>query len=53
MVEVGGRAMHVVDGGLDGKYWALSMGIGVLSLPVQQIINLAYRALQKKYDWTE
>lgn len=48
MVEFGGRAMHVVDGGLEGKYWALSMGIGAGSLPVQQLINVVFRLVSKK-----
>ena len=39
MVELGGKAMHVVDGGLDLNYWLFSIGIGLGSLPVQQIIN--------------
>ncbi len=50
MVELGGKAMHVADGGLEGKYWALSIGIGALSLPVQQLINIVYRFGKKKYD---
>ena len=40
--------MHVVDGGLEGKYWALSMGIGAGSLPVQQLINVVFRLVSKK-----
>jgi hypothetical protein len=51
MVELGGEAMHVVDGGLPAKYWALSVGIGVLSLPVQQVINVVFKILKKRYGW--
>ena len=50
MVEFGGKAMHVADGGLKGNYWALSIGIGAVSLPVQQLINIVFRFLKKKYD---
>ena len=42
MVEFGGKAMHVADGGLDAKYWGLSIGLGVGSFPVQQIINILF-----------
>jgi len=45
MVEFGGKAMHVADGGLEAKYWGLSIGIGALSLPVQQLINVLYRTI--------
>jgi Ca2+ transporting ATPase len=45
MVEFGGKAMHVAEGGLDVKYWGLSIGLGVGSLPVQQIINILFRLL--------
>ncbi|KAL3765892.1 hypothetical protein ACHAWO_007579 [Cyclotella atomus] len=48
MVEFGGLAMHVVDGGLDGKYWAISMAFGAGSLPVQQVINLVYKTIGEK-----
>lgn len=45
MVELGGKAMHVADGGLNGTYWGLSIGLGVGSLLVQQIINVLYQLL--------
>ncbi len=48
IVEIGGKAMHVADGGLDWKYWGLSMGIGVLSLPIQQIINFIFKCSFEK-----
>jgi hypothetical protein len=48
MVEFGGLAMHVVDGGLDGKYWAISMAFGAGSLPLQQVINLVYKTIGEK-----
>jgi len=43
MVEFGSYAMHVAEGGLSAKFWGISMAFGVGSLPVQQIINFAYR----------
>lgn len=51
MVELGGQAMHVVEGGLPAKYWAMSVGIGALSLPVQQLINIVFEILKKRYGW--
>merc|ERR1712238_230925 len=48
MVEYGSHAMRVAEDGLDGKYWALSIGLGAVSLPVQQIINLLF-SLSSKY----
>ncbi len=48
MVEFLGEAMHVVDGGLDWKHWALSVGIGAFSLPVQQLINVVYRLFEER-----
>ena len=35
MVEFGGKAMHVADGGLNGELWGWSLLFGVGSLPVQ------------------
>ena len=51
MVQVLGEVMHVVDGGLDGKHWSLSVGIGALSLPVQQVTILYITSWKK--DMTE
>ena len=39
--------MHVVDGGLEWKYWGICMGIGFGSLPVQQVINVVYGIIAK------
>lgn len=44
IVQFGSVAFHVVEGGLDAKYWAVSLGFGAGSLPIQQCINLLYRA---------
>lgn len=40
MVEFGGDAMHVSDGGLNSTLWGYSIAFGAGSLPVQQFINL-------------
>ena len=47
MVEFGGKAMHVADGGLEGKYWGLSIGVGMGSLVVQQLINLSFGLISR------
>jgi hypothetical protein len=44
MVEFGGNAMHVVQGGLDLDLWGYSIAFGAGSLPIQQIINLVKRS---------
>jgi Ca2+ transporting ATPase len=40
MVEFGGDAMHVAEGGLNSALWGYSIAFGAGSLLVQQIINL-------------
>ena len=35
-------AFAVADGGLEGKFWLLSLIIGLGSFPVQQIINVLF-----------
>jgi P-type Ca2+ transporter type 2B len=47
IVEYGSIAFGVIKGGLNGYYWGLSLGLGALSLVVQQIINILYRAGQQ------
>jgi hypothetical protein len=42
IVEFGSIAFHVKEGGLPWSYWLLTVGIGFLSLPVQQVINVLY-----------
>ena len=42
IVEFGTVAFAVADGGLEAKYWGLSLLIGAGSLPVQQIINILF-----------
>ena len=51
MVEFGGKAMHVADGGLEGKYWGLSIGVGMGSLVVQQLINLSFGLISRSFGW--
>lgn len=45
-MQFGSIAFHVVEGGLDAKYWGLSLLIGTGSFPVQQIINVFYGQAQ-------
>jgi Ca2+ transporting ATPase len=51
IIQYGSVAFHVVEGGLDAKYWGISLAIGAGSLPVQQCINLLYRAAQHYKRW--
>jgi len=44
IVEFGSVAFAVAEGGLEGKYWLMSLIIGSGSLVVQQIINLIFNA---------
>lgn len=54
MVEFGGYAMHVAEGGLNGELWGWSMLFGFGSLPVQQVINLIYSHVHLKCTaWRE
>jgi len=48
MVELGGKAMHVTDEGLSGKFWGISMAFGFGSLPIQQVINFVYAQIKSK-----
>jgi hypothetical protein len=47
IVEFGSVAFHVSEGGLSGKFWGVSMVLGVGSLPVQQVINVIYKGAKK------
>jgi hypothetical protein len=40
IVEFGSVAFKVAKGGLELKFWGLSMLLGLGSLPVQQVINV-------------
>jgi Ca2+ transporting ATPase len=51
IIQFGSVAFRVVKGGLNGKYWGISIALGAGSLPVQQIINLLYRAAQHYKRW--
>jgi len=42
IVQFGGKAMHVDDDGLSAYLWGVSLAIGVVSLPIQQVINIIY-----------
>jgi hypothetical protein len=47
IVEFGSVAFHVAKGGLEAKYWGISLLLGALSLPVQQVINVIYNIGQR------
>jgi hypothetical protein len=47
IVEFGSIAFRVAEDGLEPKFWALSLILGSLSLPVQQLINFIYRLAQR------
>ena len=54
MVEFGGKAMHVADDGLSGELWGISLAFGVISLPIQQVINIFYSCCNWNYGfWRE
>lgn len=54
MVEFGGRAMRVTDNGLSAEYWGYSIALGVVSLPMQWMINLLYAIVHRYYGiWRE
>lgn len=54
IVQFGGKAMHVAEGGLSAQLWGLSLAIGVLSLPIQQVINIVYAFFNRYYGiWRE
>ena len=42
MVEFGGKALHVADGGLNGELWGWSLLFGVGSLPIQVSVPLFF-----------
>jgi hypothetical protein len=42
MVQYGGEAMHVSEGGLSSELWGYSIAFGAGSLPIQQFINVLY-----------
>lgn len=47
IVQFGGNAFVVSDGGLNLKFWGISVGFGAGSLVVQQIINVIYKYSSK------
>ncbi|KAL7540993.1 hypothetical protein ACHAXR_010547 [Thalassiosira sp. AJA248-18] len=54
MVEFGGKAMHVHEEGLSGELWAYSIVFGVISIPMQWVINLLYSFSHRYYGvWRE
>jgi hypothetical protein len=47
IVQFGSVTFHVSKGGLDAKYWGISLAFGAGALPVPQVINLLYRVGQR------
>jgi hypothetical protein len=43
IVQFGSIAFHVSESGLSIRLWALTVGMGLISFPVQQVINILYR----------
>jgi P-type Ca2+ transporter type 2B len=43
IVQYGHIAFHVAKGGLNWKFWLLSIGIGSAELIVQQVLNVLFR----------
>jgi Ca2+ transporting ATPase len=47
IVQFGSVAMSVAEGGLNAKYWGISIAFGLGSFPIQQVINVIYRLVEK------
>mmetsp|Transcript_8377 Transcript_8377/g.24126 ORF Transcript_8377/g.24126 Transcript_8377/m.24126 type:complete len:1235 (-) Transcript_8377:126-3830(-) len=47
IVEFGSVAFHVSDG-LPGRFWLISILFGLGSLPVQQVINVLYKLVERE-----
>ena len=52
IVQFGSKAFHVAQGGLGSREWMISIVCGVLSLPVQQLINVIYSTGGSAYKKT-
>jgi len=53
LVTYGSDFMHVADEGLSQRFWIMSLVIGAGSLPVQQIINMAYLFGSTYSNWRQ
>lgn len=51
MVQFGSVGLHVADGGLELKYWGISIGFGLGSFAVQLVINFIFANAQKYKGW--
>ena len=49
MVEFGGKALHVAEGGLNGELWGWSLLAGFGALPMQQVINIIFAKVHFHY----
>lgn len=53
IVQFGGKALHIADGGLSGNLWALSLILGVFTLPFQQLINVSFTLGLNAKGWRQ
>jgi len=53
IVQYGGKALHVADEGLSGDLWALSLILGVFTLPFQQLINVLFTVGLNAKSWRQ
>jgi len=53
IVQYGGKALHIADGGLPGELWALSLILGAFTLPFQQVINVAFTLGLNAKSWRQ
>jgi len=53
IVQFGGKALHVADGGLSGNFWAMSLILGAFSLPLQQLINVLFNLGMNAKSWRQ
>lgn len=53
IVQFGGQALHVAEGGLSGNLWALSLILGFVELPMQQLINVLFSLSLNAKSWRQ
>ena len=50
IVQFGGVAFHVAEGGIDANYWGLCIAFGAGELLWQQVINVFYHYDAQSYN---
>ena len=53
IVQYGGQGFSVVQGGLNGEMWIISLVLGFFTLPFQQVINLVFRLGLNAKSWRQ